>query len=193
MVEDDELGNAGEDGQKPEEEDGRHADLVPGGHLEGPDAGDGQGEDHDVGEDVGPGLGKVHHVGVDARRDLSARVLPVQPDRVALEQVGEEEGDGPDADDADHGPHRRVEGIASKDSLVEEQDGELRETECQSGAQLLGEIGFQKDHVPMGPDSIAFVIQLHVFREVSVGSSHIDANRRDDGEYLDSSQSLHTD
>ncbi len=107
-----------------------------------------------------------------------------------MKQVREKEGNGPDANNTDHCPYSRIEGIASKDSFVEEQHGQFGESECQRGTQLLCVINFQEDNIAMSPDAVALCVQFHMSCEVSVGSSNIDANCGDESEKLSQGQSL---
>ncbi len=72
-----------------------------------------------VGEDVGVVLSQHHHARVDARIPvLSTGYGPVDWDRVALEEVGEKEADGPGTDDGNVGPHGEVDEGALKDAVV---------------------------------------------------------------------------
>lgn len=57
-------------------------------------------------ENIWPSLSQIHCVGVDAIVHCRAETGPVYPYGPALEQIGEEEGNGPDEDDGDHCPHR---------------------------------------------------------------------------------------
>ena len=101
-----------------------------------------------------------------------------------MKQIRKKEGNGPDANDTYHCPDSGIEGVASKDSFVEEQHRELREAVRQRGAQLLCVVDFQKNHVTTSPDSIAFVIQYHMSGNISISDSNVDAYCGDDGEYL---------
>lgn len=92
---------------------------------------------------------RFHHLGcVDARGEiLRARGSPVDGDGVALEEISEEKGDGPDEDDDDIDPYGNIDGCALKNAVltfsigssrmatnlpfVEHQDREFSKAKCQ--------------------------------------------------------------